>query len=142
MELLFQLQVFNVIYVRVKSRFPYSCGNTAIRVTTIIDNMAAPLRSVFVRTFSQNLSTVDCSMLNVRSVRRINLFGMRTAYRNVHAKRVPGLYRVGMYVGAGMCVVGGASAIFYFSNTPVLTSSLAAAKSASPDQNAKPTRMV
>jgi len=78
-------------------------------------------------------------MLSMRSVRRNNLFEIRTAYRSVHTKRVVGLYRLGKYIGAGVCVVGGVSVFSYFSSTPVLTSSLSAAKSATA---AKPTRMV
>jgi len=96
------------------------------------------LRSVVVQFFSRNLTAADSSILSVRSSRRNNLFEIGTAYRNVHTRRLSGLNRVGMYVGAGMCIVGGASVLSYFSNT----SPVSAAKSASPDQNAKPTRMV
>ena len=104
--------------------------------------MAASLRSAFVRIFSQNLLSADCSMLSIRSVQRSNLFGIRTASRNVHTRRFSSLYRVGVYVGAGICAVGGVSALSYFTQS-VLTSPLSAAKSVSPDQNAnKPTKMV
>ena len=103
--------------------------------------MAAPLRSMFVRIFSQNLLPANCSKLSIRSVRRSNLFEIKTAYRNVHIRRVPGLCRVGMYVGAGICVVGGVSTFSYFSSTPILTS-VSAAKSATSHRSAKPMRMV
>lgn len=103
--------------------------------------MAAPLRLVFVRIFSQNFLSADCSMLSVRSVQRNNCFGIRTAYRNVHTRRFSSLYRVGVSVVAGMCTVGGVSAVTYFTQS-MLTSPLSAAKSASTDQNAKPTKMV
>ena len=104
--------------------------------------MAAPLRSVVIRFFSQNLSAVDCSILSTRSVLRNNLLGIRTAYSNVHTRRISGLYRVGTYVGAGVCLVGGVSVFSYFNSAPVLTSPLFAVISSTPDQKAKPTRMV
>jgi len=101
--------------------------------------MAAPLRSVFAQILPQSLSVADCCLLTTRLLSRNKLPTMRTAYRNVHNERITGLCRVGVCVGAGMCVVGGASAISYFINrsTPV-----SAAKSDTPDQRAKPTRMV
>ena len=96
------------------------------------------MRSVAVAIFSHNLSTANRSVLSTRLLRRNNLFGIRTAHRNVHTRRVSDLYRVGMYVGAGVFVVGGVSVFSYFSrNTPV-----SAAKSDTLDLHAKPTRMV
>jgi len=70
------------------------------------------------------------------------MFGIRTVYRNFHTKRGFGVYRVGRYVSAGLCLVGGVSVFSYVSNTSDLTPSLSAAKSATLDQTAKPTRMV
>jgi len=100
--------------------------------------MAAPLRLVFARILPHNLSVADRSVLSTRLLNRNNLFGIRTAYRNVHKRRPSDLYRVGLSVGAGMCVVGGVSAFLYFSrSTPVL-----AAKSDTQNQCTKPTRMV
>ena len=104
--------------------------------------MAAPLRTIFLRIFPQNLSVADCSILCTRSVHRTDLSGIRSACRNVRNGQMSTLCRLGMYVGAGVCLVGGASAFSHFSNSPLLTSSVSAAKSATVDQNTKPTRMV
>ena len=104
--------------------------------------MASPLRSMFVRIFAHNFSAANCSVSSMRSVRRNTLIGLTTAYRNVHTRRVSVLYRVGRYIGAGMCLVGGASVFSYFNSTPATTSSVSAANSATPDRTSKPSRMV
>ena len=104
--------------------------------------MASPLRSMFVRIFAHNFSTINCSVLSLRSVPRNRLTGLMTVCRNVHSRRVSGLYRVGRYIGAGVCLVGGASVFSYYRNTSVMTSSVSAASSGIPDRTVKPTRMV
>ena len=115
-----------------------------VRYRPALNNMASPLRSVFVRISSNNLSAASCSTLSMRSGCKNNVFAVRTAYRSVHTGRGSGSYRIGKYFGAGVCVVGGASVFSYFrlSNTSDMTSSLSAAKSSAPDQSVKLTRMV
>jgi len=104
--------------------------------------MASPLRAVYLRFFSHYLSPASFSTLIIGSRHSSNMFGIRTVYRNFHTKRGFGVYRVGRYVSAGLCLVGGVSVFSYVSNTSDLTPSLSAAKSATLDQTAKPTRMV
>ena len=100
-------------------------------------NMATPLRLLIFRILPQNLSFANCSTFSTRSLRRNNFSGIKTAYRNVHTRGVSDGYRVGLYAGVGLCVVGGVTAFSYCRSTPV-----SAAKSSSLGDSAKPTRMV
>jgi len=95
------------------------------------------LRLLLFRILPQNLSFANCSTFSTRSLRRNNLSGIKTVYRNVHTRGVSDGYRVGLYAGVGLCVVGGVTAFSYYRSTPV-----SAAKSSSLGDSAKPTRMV
>ena len=109
---------------------------------TSATNMASPLRAVYLRFFSHYLSPANCSVLTMLSRHSNNVFRIRTVYRNLHIKRGFGVYRVGKCVSAGLCLVGGVSVFTYVRKTSDLMPSLSAAKSATLDQTAKPTRMV